>query len=156
MQQLQAIPTSYKNYAFRSRLEARYACFFDALGVKYDYEPEGYALRGLNYLPDFRLTEAGCWLEVKGQEPTDEEKEKARRLAIATSQPVFVVWGDPVNAFILSAGGILLFTHDRDTLPRRNGGAFINFLTLTGLDAVSSQKFTDAAVAARQRRFEEK
>jgi hypothetical protein len=155
MQTLQAIPTIYKNYAFRSRLEARYALFFDSLGVAYEYEPEGYSLHGLNYLPDFRLPEAQCWLEVKGQEPTDDEKEKARRLAIASAWPVFVVWGDPVNAFILSAGGILLFTHDRDRLPRPSGGAFINFLTLIGLDAVNSQKFTDAAIAARQRRFEE-
>jgi hypothetical protein len=30
-----AIPTRYKGYHFRSRLEARWAVFFDALGIKW-------------------------------------------------------------------------------------------------------------------------
>lgn len=39
---LKAIETEYKGYRFRSRPEARWAVFFDACGVKWDYEPEGY------------------------------------------------------------------------------------------------------------------
>lgn len=53
---IQAIPTRYKGYHFRSRLEARWAVFFDALGIKWEYEPQGYALDGVPYLPDFRIT----------------------------------------------------------------------------------------------------
>lgn len=53
---MKAIETSYKGYRFRSRLEARWAVFFDSLGVKWEYEPEGFDLRdGVRYLPDFRL-----------------------------------------------------------------------------------------------------
>ena len=44
MSELRAIQTEYKGYRFRSRLEARWAVFFDTLGVKWEYEPEGYDL----------------------------------------------------------------------------------------------------------------
>jgi len=37
-----AIETRYKGYRFRSRLEARWAVFFDALGVIWEYEKEGF------------------------------------------------------------------------------------------------------------------
>lgn len=44
MATLQAIETRYKGYRFRSRLEARWAVFFDTLGVQWEYEKEGYVL----------------------------------------------------------------------------------------------------------------
>jgi hypothetical protein len=40
-QALTPIPTRYKGYHFRSRLEARWAVFFDALGLRWQYEVEG-------------------------------------------------------------------------------------------------------------------
>lgn len=53
---IKAIETEYNGYRFRSRLEARWAVFLDILGVKYEYEPEGFDLgNGLYYLPDFRV-----------------------------------------------------------------------------------------------------
>ena len=53
---IKAIETEYKGYRFRSRLEARWAVFFDAIGAKWEYEPEGYELAdGTMYLPDFVL-----------------------------------------------------------------------------------------------------
>ena len=59
MSELKAIQTEYKGYRFRSRLEARWAVFFDACGVDWEYEPEGYDLGdGLYYLPDFLLSPA--------------------------------------------------------------------------------------------------
>lgn len=48
-----AIETSYKGYRFRSRLEARWAVFFDTLGIKWEYEKQGYSLPSGAYLPDF-------------------------------------------------------------------------------------------------------
>ena len=36
---IKPIETIYKGYRFRSRLEARWAVFFDALGIEYEYEP---------------------------------------------------------------------------------------------------------------------
>lgn len=64
---IKPIETEYNGYRFRSRLEARWAVFFDALGVKYEYEPEGFELSdGTKYLPDFYLPESGWWVEIKG------------------------------------------------------------------------------------------
>ena len=40
--ELRPIDTEYKGYRFRSRLEARWAVFFDAMEVQFDYEPEGF------------------------------------------------------------------------------------------------------------------
>ena len=66
---LKPIPTRYNGYRFRSRLEARWAVFFDRLGIAYQYEPEGFELSdGSWYLPDFWLPSfhGGTWVEVKG------------------------------------------------------------------------------------------
>lgn len=41
---IKPIETIYNGYRFRSRLEARWAVFLDSLGVKYEYEPEGFEL----------------------------------------------------------------------------------------------------------------
>ena len=48
---MHAIPTRYAGVEFRSRLEARWAAFFDLMGWKWEYEPLD--LRG--YIPDFVL-----------------------------------------------------------------------------------------------------
>lgn len=39
---IKSIDTSYKGYKFRSRLEARWDIFFDEIGLKWEYEPEGF------------------------------------------------------------------------------------------------------------------
>lgn len=68
--------TFYNGIKFRSRLEARWAVFFDALGIRYEYEPEGYNLpNGIGYLPDFYLPDLKIWIEVKGiNTPVDMDK----------------------------------------------------------------------------------
>ena len=73
---IQAIQTTYQGYKFRSRLEARWAVFFDALGLKWEYEPEGFDLGGAGwYLPDFLLPDMdggnGMWVEVKPEGSTE-------------------------------------------------------------------------------------
>lgn len=66
MMDIKAIETKYKGYNFRSRLEARWAVFFDAAGIKYEYEPEGYENEiGGRYLPDFYLPDFDLHVEVK-------------------------------------------------------------------------------------------
>ena len=84
---MKPIETEYKGYRFRSRLEARWAIFFDACGVDWEYEPEGYDLGdGLYYLPDFILhgvdgRDGGdLYVEVKGQ-MTDLDALKINRFA---------------------------------------------------------------------------
>jgi hypothetical protein len=63
-----AIQTRYAGCRFRSRLEARWAVFFDAMGIPWQYESQGYYIGGRTYLPDFYLTECATWVEVKGDE----------------------------------------------------------------------------------------
>lgn len=73
-QTIKAIETAYRGFRFRSRLEARWAVFFDCLGIDWEYEPEGFEIRpewderqkAWKYLPDFRLTKLNTWVEVKG------------------------------------------------------------------------------------------
>lgn len=92
---LKPIETHYNGYRFRSRLEARWAVFLDTLGVKYRYEPEGFDLDGIKYLPDFYLPELGYWLEIKPTAPNDAENNKAAALAAAIHQNVYILIGDP-------------------------------------------------------------
>ena len=91
---IKAVETVYNGYRFRSRLEARWAVFFDALGVKYEYEPQGFELpSGKLYLPDFKVKCWGTrgvireepfdlWIEVKGY-MTREDSERIKEFANA-------------------------------------------------------------------------
>lgn len=68
---IKAIETRYNGYRFRSRLEARWAVFFDTLGIEYLYEDQGYSIYSddgsiINYLPDFYFPELHMFGEVKG------------------------------------------------------------------------------------------
>lgn len=93
---LKPIETLYKGYRFRSRLEARWAVFFDALGVAWDFEPQGFDLgeEGL-YLPDFWLSTVSMWAEVKGEAFTDAEGHKCVALADLSGHPVLMLPGAP-------------------------------------------------------------
>lgn len=66
-----AIETRYAGCRFRSRLEARWAVFFDHLSIEWEYEPQGYLVGPWDehqrpYLPDFWLPATDTWVEVKG------------------------------------------------------------------------------------------
>jgi hypothetical protein len=87
--QIKAIETRYEGYRFRSRLEARWGVYLDALGWVWDYEPEGFEVaNGTRYLPDFLLCNpAGnpcLWLEIKSSAPS--EAEKLKMLVAATGR----------------------------------------------------------------------
>lgn len=92
--QFKAIETRYSGCHFRSRLEARYAVLFDSLNIKWEYEPEGYNLDGIWYLPDFWLPEMQYWVEIKGEKPTQEEIRKAELLALYTGYNACIFSGN--------------------------------------------------------------
>ena len=93
---IKAIETQYKGYRFRSRLEARWAVFFDALGLSWEYEPEGFDLGEHGwYLPDFYVRGLDAYVEVKGKCPTHEERQRCYKLSAGTKTPVFLVYGPP-------------------------------------------------------------
>lgn len=93
---LKPIETIYRGYRFRSRLEARWAVFFDTLGVRWEYEKEGYDLGPAGwYLPDFWLPDLEMWAEVKGEPFNSSEEAKARALADASTYEVLQLVGIP-------------------------------------------------------------
>lgn len=91
-----AIQTTYRGYRFRSRLEARWAVFFDKMGIQFEYEKEGYDLgEAGTYLPDFWLPQVNMWAEVKPTEFTITEALKIEALFYATGFPVLKLIGPP-------------------------------------------------------------
>ncbi len=101
---IKAIITKYKGIDFRSRMEARTAVFLDALGIKWEYEKEGYELDNGNgeiirYLPDFYIPKQDrfeeCFIEVKGNTPTHDEHFKGLLLCNHTKLPVYFIFNFP-------------------------------------------------------------
>jgi hypothetical protein len=89
MSTLKPINTYYKGYRFRSRLEARWAVFFDKAHIDYEYELEGFALpSGSAYLPDFYLPNFQVYVEIKpnNQIPLKDLKKFLSFLLLATTQ----------------------------------------------------------------------
>lgn len=107
------IETLYNGIRFRSRLEARWAVFFDALEIKWEYEPEAYSLPSGNYLPDFFLPGQGdgegpMHLEVKPF-PCEDARWACFRKHVGL---LAVVFGPPqegtLGHFVESAGSLIL------------------------------------------------
>jgi len=91
---IKAIETRYNGYRFRSRLEARWAVFFDTLGVAYEYEKEGYDLGDAGwYLPDFWLPQIKLWVEIKPDEPGPRAINKAIALVQQSRQWASIYYG---------------------------------------------------------------
>ena len=101
---MKAIPTFYHGIKFRSRLEARWAAFFDACGVEWAYEVEGYELDdGTRYLPDFRIKSKNIsrvpsgqylWVEVKGK-MTNKDLHKIEQFS--KEAPIIILGDIPIG-----------------------------------------------------------
>lgn len=138
------IQTAYSGCRFRSRLEARWAVFYDALGVAWEYEREAYALGPIGttvepdgthtswtgdedygelaYLPDFWLPTLNCWVEIKGARPTDLECLKAARLSHVTNKDMYIFFGDIPTAW------------DTENLVHETASAYKIFVDAWGMD----------------------
>ena len=116
MNDIKPIQTKYNGYLFRSRLEARWAVFFDEMGIKYEYEPEGFVLTNADkYLPDFYLPDCKTYVEVKStgairvslcegrilMSDGRESSSKYSRFAedLKQERNYMIVQGDPYDAF---------------------------------------------------------
>src|SRR4030095_1003418 len=111
---IEAKPTNYQRHNFRSRLEARWAVFFDALKIRWRYEAAcfdlGFAtINGKQthlggYLPDFYLPDLETWVEVKPLIPSPDSIEwaKVRRLVkqICVRSSGFIFAALPQMAFV--------------------------------------------------------
>ena len=98
---IKAIPTIYNGTQFRSRLEAKWACFFHLCNLNYKYESEGYTMNGVNYLPDFHLPEHKIYVEVKPSVEKMREESAANKIiefTKATNEMVIVFVDEPIKA----------------------------------------------------------
>lgn len=172
---IKAIETHYNGYKFRSRLEARWAVFFDEIGAEWEYEPEGFVLSdGTTYLPDFRVKNVrgrgvenngdSIWIEVKG-ELTNEDLHKIKLFANEDE------YGVPTNKIIIF-GNIpdesLNFCFDDQfyslefsepdtywTIPKSGkGGGLVLDYPDDPYDFVDEERTKRAYEKARQARFE--
>jgi hypothetical protein len=104
-----AIETVYDGCRFRSRLEARWAVFFNTLDIPYEYEKEAFNLGdGIQYLPDFWMPDQKCWIEIKPVSPSDEEEDKARRLSCLTEKRVLIFYGKPQAPYSVNQSAHLI------------------------------------------------
>lgn len=118
---IKSIPTTYNGRCYRSRTEARWAVFFDALAVRFVYEPGPHRLPSGVYVPDFWLPDLGSYAEVKpGCGFTFGERTRCRELADAyPARGVLLLPGAPCHQAWqqLQAGAVLdVSLH---LLPRR-------------------------------------
>lgn len=91
---IKAIETRYAGCRFRSRLEARWAVFFDSLNIEWQYEPQGFETPYGPYLPDFWLPIQKYWIEIKGTAPTKDEQDKLTYVSMQTLCESFIFFGD--------------------------------------------------------------
>ena len=123
---IKAKPTVYQGTRFRSRLEARWAAFFDAIGREWAYEPKLPELQTMQYQPDF-LTDDGAdgttLIEVKPAIDSHQtiqllEDAKWQAVAEATSCDFVLLIGDPgdwVEGQLVGVGHIAaLFTPGKE------------------------------------------
>ena len=121
---LQAIPTLYNGIKFRSRLEARWACFFDECKLKWNYELEGYEYGNYRYLPDFYLPESEVYVEVKpNMDFLKEVKvfEKLVEFMKVSTKKVVVFVDTPVKAKYYSYTGFTDITTGKPSLSELKG-----------------------------------
>lgn len=154
MSKVKPIETKYNGYKFRSRLEARWAVFFDEIHTEYNYETEGFSLyyHG-KYLPDFHLPKYNCFFEIKPSFTVDAARQglantlkKPIELSIMKNCFVYVVMGDPLDyttVEIRSPGGVTVFHWDNIFL------VFQKHITIN-----PSNLYQVASTKAREARFE--
>jgi len=101
-------PTWYNNYYFRSKLEAKWAVFFDLMKIVWEYEPEAFTCEdGSQYTPDFYLPhvflrdeQRGVYLEIKPLSYEDNQQYIKRISSSLKEKQLVLLVGDPVAAIL--------------------------------------------------------
>ena len=147
---MKAIQTEYKGYLFRSRLEARWAVFFDCLGIEWEYEPEGIVLSNGNYyLPDFYLITFHCYFEVK-RKGIRNEREGIEAIAKISdgmdteSWAGLICFGDPMD------DELILFCQETDD---GGGGEYLEGNVTIGIHPEYNKPYIFAYDDGRERAF---
>ena len=172
---IKPIETHYNGYRFRSRLEARWAVFFDAIGLKYEYEVEGYEIEGckkgeIHYLPDFYIPSLDRWFEIKAKPLNEYEMKKFEEFCYNKDNENIkfsVLIGSPEAVRIDMFSGIIEYVWQwpsekypedvsilapEELSKKEYYSRFVKGLWV--VPDVSEEQLTIAAIAARQARFE--
>ncbi|MFD5878479.1 PDDEXK family nuclease [Streptomyces yangpuensis] len=103
---IERIPTRYADRTFHSQTEARWAVFFDVLGVHWTPQPKVQlpeihrgtqpsatrTFAACSYTPDFYLPDIATWVEVKATEAQlAEVRELTYRTAWHTDEPMLIL-----------------------------------------------------------------
>lgn len=156
---IKPIGTIYNGHRFRSRLEAKWAVFFDQMGIVYEYEPQGYVLEdGHCYLPDFYLPGYKMFVEIKpfsiGYEDILKAKIKAERIAISLNKYFLLCYGDPLDNR-LEIYGTLHFKNDpiqgNDSVPCWQTAEFIIGAEVMNDDLFTYRKVFDVGIVVANR-----
>ncbi|MFH1110941.1 MAG: hypothetical protein V1790_17345 [Planctomycetota bacterium] len=159
------IPTRYAGHLCRSRMEARWMVFFDALEIKFWYEPEGFPLKIGWYLPDFFLPQVNLYAEVKPVEMGPISLKKCVELCLMSGNGIISLVGPPdfrtYRAMIVLPDGLLdseSLLLDIDYHTRRYYTQERRFFSNPGDQFSTEDDFTsqyrEAVFASRMARFE--
>jgi len=154
------IETEYQGYWFRSRLEARWAVFFEEMQSDWGYEVQGFRLREsksedqILYLPDFYIEDVetpwedstAIWVEVKGA-MKKKDIDKCTSLAIESNHPVLMVQGDPMDE------EITLYRKHTPTQKVKFAATARGIKIIKARVSPATERLKDAQQQARQERF---
>ena len=163
---IRAIPVWYRGYRFRSRLEGRWGCFFDNIGIEFQYEPQGFRLPdGTCYLPDFWLPVVKAFAEVKPTDPTTEDRKKCE-LTVMGDGGLFLMLSGPPDfrpyvGISRDSGELTVATYSLDVhanikayFGEHRLWSFPDSVLLT--EENCSDRYREAVYAARGARFDGK
>jgi len=157
MNELIPIDTEYKGCFFRSRLEARWAVFFEKMGWNWRYEVEGFQLPSGNYLPDFYFPDLKIYAEVKPQFLNKKEF----RLCCELSEILSEGKQDELNVLLLEGDmcwktqrGIVSGEYCQDVVPMPLDHRFYPFFYNSTFDPKYFDETADIITYARSARFE--
>lgn len=167
---IKSIETKYKGFRFRSRLEARWAIFFDMIGLKYEYEVEGFEMNGIRYLPDFYIPCLDRWFEIKAKPLSDYEMKKCEEFCFNKDNENIkfsVLVGSPEVVKIDKFAGIMEYVWEwpsemypenvRFQAPEELSEKEYYSRFMRGVwvvPDVTEEELTLAVIAAREARFE--
>lgn len=150
MRRIQAIPTTYDGYTFRSKTEAKWALFFNKIGLPYTHELDGYQIsKYRGYLPDFYTEKNGGWfIEVKGSPRIITTQEWAKIKALNKNPP-------------LNAKGVILvcghpspdITFVNWVFPNEKNRWTVDLAKKTGYNPFHIPKIVNAAMETRKEGF---
>lgn len=143
------LSTQLRGVKFRSRLEARWALYFDGMGIGWQYEPQRFNLDSGTYIPDFRLTWPSghsLWVEVKPIEDVVTPRDRVRYQDFTRNRVLLMLVGLPApKAYKHAAadgqpGGVVLL---------RNGPIFVLTTDGSPFDMTEAKQAALLAVSAK-------